>query len=330
MKNKVTMRDIAKALGISPMTVSKALRNSPDISEQMRKKVFKTAKELGYTYQERKAYNVVCFMPEVFINKFDGFYGNLFSKLNKEAKLNNVSVSLIVLDENDEKQNKFNVELEHYHGVIFLGQISKSFIRAVLEHKKPIITVDFQYSSIKSDSVVSNNFMGSYYATAYLIDQGHKNITFVGNYRATASIRDRYLGFLRALLENNLVINEDSVIKDRNDEGVLIDLVLPNKLPTAFVCNNDYVARQVIQMLKLKNKKVPEDISVIGFDNTVFSELSQPQITTVRVPRTTMAEIAVSLLLRRLSRPQASYKNLHVECYIVKRESVKEVNPVSK
>ncbi|NLN50755.1 MAG: LacI family transcriptional regulator [Acholeplasmataceae bacterium] len=325
MKKRVTMRDIAKALNISPMTVSKALRDSPDISERMRKNILAKAKELGYVYHDRPAYNIVVFMPEIFINKHDGFYGNLFAKLNREAKLNNISLSLIVLEERDEKQHDFNVDLTNYHGVIFLGEIKKSFIDAVLKITKKIITVDFQYSNLKSDSVVSNNFMGSYYATSYLIKKGHKKINFVGNYRSTASIRDRFLGFQRALLEHNLEFNNSLIINDRTDAGVLIDLELPKELPTAFVCNNDYVAGLIINELKKRKIKVPEQVSVVGFDNTIYSDLCDPKITTVRVPRSTMAEIAIRLLLRRLTRANSTLKNLHVECYLVEKESVNSV-----
>ncbi|MDE6064170.1 MAG: substrate-binding domain-containing protein, partial [Lachnospiraceae bacterium] len=140
------------------------------------------------------------------------------------------------------------------------------------------------------------------------------------------SVNDRYMGYCKALLEENLEINPRNRIDDRNDKGILQEFALPDKLPTAFVCNNDHAAYLLIRQLKQMGLKVPEDISVVGFDDVLYAEISEPPITSVHVKRNFMAEQAVSLMQRRLETPDAGARVATIDCSIVYRESVAGVS----
>ena len=130
------------------------------------------------------------------------------------------------------------------------------------------------------------------------------------------------MGYCKALMEENLAIDPHSRIDDRDDKGILQEFALPDKLPTAFVCNNDHAAYLLIRQLKQRGISVPGDVSVVGFDDVLYAEISDPPITSVHVKRKFMAEQAIGLLKRRMESPDAGARVVTIDCSIVYRESV--------
>ena len=165
-----------------------------------------------------------------------------------------------------------------------------------------------------------------YLLTDYLIEKGHRDIAFVGNNRATSSIQDRYLGYLKALLENDIPYNHDWLIVDRELNGKYIDIKLPSHMPTAFVCNCDEVAYRVIKEIKRNGLMVPRDISVVGFDNYLISDICEPAITTVEVDMKTMAESAVETLVRKINDMEYKPGRQLISGKIVIKNSVRQIN----
>jgi LacI family transcriptional regulator len=186
----------------------------------------------------------------------------------------------------------------------------------------PYIFLDFVDDTFNVDTIISDNVYGAYEITKYLITQGHSKIGFIGNQLATTSITDRYIGYYKAMLEQKLVIYEEWVINDRDEEGNFIDLKLPGDLPTAFVCNCDKIAYELILLLKKNNIRVPDDVSVVGYDNYIFATLSDPQITTVEVNVEVMSEMAVASIIRRFSNPSIESSRKIISGRIVIRDSV--------
>ena len=146
----------------------------------------------------------------------------------------------------------------------------------------------------------------------------------MGRVPSTNSILDRYLGLKKALIEQGLPYKDTLVLEDRNELGEMIEVLLPKELPSAFLCNNDHSAYLLIKKLIKQGYKVPEDISIIGFDDVIYSKISSPQITTMKVSRKYMAEQAVNLMLRRIHNKKAKLINMTLECLMVERDSVKE------
>lgn len=320
---KISMQDIADIVGVSKMTVSKCFQDNVDISEEMKKKVFDVAKEIGYVYTKKTKTHIMVLVPPTFLDSDEEFYSGLFKRLNEGSTIRNMVLTLIVVKTPDEQEIMNHHNFEGIDGIIILGQLSRDFVEQIATLNIPTICVDFIYRNINLDTITSNNFNASYNLTSYLIDHGHKEIGFVGKLNSTISINDRYLGYYKALMENNLKINEEYIIDDRNDFGEVKDIILPKKLPTAFVCNNDHVAYLLIEKLKSMNISVPNDISVVGFDDVIYSILSNPKITTARVKRKYMAELALDLIERRIRSKNAEIRNITVECKLVERESVK-------
>lgn len=322
---KVTMQDIADQVGVSRMTVSKCFQNSDDISAEMKAKIMDVAGKLGYIYSKQVRYRVLVLVSEVFLEKTEDFYNSLYKSLNELSGLNNIRLSLVVVKRSEATRYILDEEFESSDAVIVLGQLPLRTIQNIQEYKLPMICVDFYYRNSGLDTISCNNFQASYNLTSYLIEKGHKEIAFVGNLNATNSINDRYLGYYKALLEAGLELKEEYRLDDRNEKGEIMDLVLPKKLPTAFVCNNDHIAYLLIRQLKKINIQVPNEISVVGFDDVIYSGISDPPITTMRVTRKYMAEQAIKLLLRRIQNPSAETRNITVDCKLIERESVAEL-----
>lgn len=319
---KVTMQDIANEVGVSRMTVSKCFQQSDDISEEMKAKIMRVAAKLGYVYSKQVRHNIIVLASEVFLDKTEDFYSSLYKRMNELSGLNNMALSLVVVKKTEEYSGVLDCDLRNFDGIIILGQLSYECIKQIKNVNIPTVCVDFYYRNSGLDTIICNNYQASYNLTASLIDLGHKKIAFVGNLNHTSSINDRYLGFYKAILEANLDIPEDYRLDDRDAQGELSELQLPKSMPTAFVCNNDHIAYLLIKQLKTLGIKVPEQISVVGFDDVIYSSISEPAITTMRITRKEMAEQALALLLQRIQNQAASIKTVTVECKMIERNSV--------
>lgn len=333
MAKTVKMSDIAERLNISTVTVSKALSDQKGVSEEMRGKIKKLAMEMGYQKpvskpEERiRSYNVGVIVPEDYIEKYQTFYWEMYQEINMAAVKNNSFVMLEVLNAADEKagippkllkENKVD-------GLIVLGGLKSTYLKMIKEHyATPTVYLDFYDRSIKEDCVVSNSFYGTYMLTNYLFDKGHTNIGFVGTVLATKSITDRYLGYMKSLLEHGLTLREDWVLDDRDsDRHNFEKFELPEEMPTAFVCNCDIIASWVIRELEQAGYRVPEDVSIVGFDDFLYPGLCDVPMTTYAVNMTAMAETGVRLLIKKMTGGETS-RGMHlIEGRFIERMSVR-------
>jgi LacI family transcriptional regulator len=164
-----------------------------------------------------------------------------------------------------------------------------------------------------------------YLLTDYLIEMGHKDIVFVGNIYATSSIQDRFLGYAKALLENNIEYNPNMYISDREIGKKDLIFDLPEKMPSAFACNCDTVANLVIKKVQDRGYSVPEDVSVVGFDNYLNTELSDVGITTFEVDMKTMADTAVEVMLKKIRKVDYKPARRIISGKIIIRDTVKDL-----
>lgn len=321
---KVSMQDIATQLGISKMTVSKCFKDSEDISEDTKQTILGKAREMGYEYRRRIKYRIAVLFSEVYFEPNEKFYNGLYKRLQELEWVNSMKFSLIYVSREDERNNMMSKSVEENDAMMLLGQFSKKYVLYLLSKGKPVVCLDFQYRGVEADSVISDSYQSSYNLTSHMIEMGHRKIAFVGNLNYTNSVNDRYLGYYKALLEEGIDMIPHYRIDDRDDRGILECFLLPEDMPTAFVCNNDHVAYLLIRQLKKSGFRVPEDVSVAGFDDVLYSEISDPPITSVHVQRRFMAEQAVLLMKRRFLHPDARPRTITIDCSIRYRESVAE------
>ena len=324
----VTMRDIGKRLGVSAVTVSKALAGKTGVSEEMRQRIVHTAQEMGYvnpnTLQARQArkLDVGILVPDHFFSG-DSFYFTFYRHLVQDLSEAGHFGLMELLTKGSEARLELPnlLRSNRIDALILLGQPSKAYTRMIVKQPLPVVFLDFFDESAEADAVVGDNTYGTYRLTNHLIKNGHRDIGFVGNFKATTSIMDRYLGFLRAMISNSLSIREECLISDRSDQGEDLPLRLPEKLPTAFVCNCDMVAHRLIAQLQQQGVRVPQDVSVVGFDDFTPGLGGPSALTTFRVDFHTMSRLAVKLIADRCAGMQRPFGRMVVSGQPVYRQS---------
>jgi len=338
VRNKVKLADIAEKLNVSAVTVSKALTDKPGVSDSLREKIKTMADNMGYIIQkDRKPRsdsssftgNIGIIVPVIFFNSTTSFYLKLFNAVSKHLLDKGMYSIIEQLDSETEKNLELPQILQNgkVDGVIFIGQLSEEYIQFISRsYSNKMILLDFYTGGHNTDCVNTDNFHGEYQLTQYLIDMGHKDIRFVGTLNATSSINDRYMGFAKAMMERGLPFTFGDVTEDRYLDSTSKEIVLPESLPTAFVCNCDETAAKLIKKLEGSGKKIPEDISVVGFDDFLMSGDDSLQLTTIAVDFEAMAESAAEMILDKIKNPPATPKNVVIGGKIIIRNSVRNLN----
>ncbi len=325
---KVRMQDIADQLGVSAVTVHNALTGKRGVSDAMREKVVSTAREMGY-FQERRNIgslrNIGVIISERYLATYTTFYWKMYQELMLAASDLNCMVSAEILKRETERNQLLPrfVEENAVEGLIIMGELSREYI-AVLRNRvrQPVIMMDFYYKDVADDAVITDGFYGTYLLTEYLYNKGFRKMAFVGSIHATSSIMDRYCGFCRSVLEHKLLFLEEWQMEDRKEDGEIV-LKLPEHMPEAFVCNCDLVASHLIDVLKENGYRVPEDVSVVGFDNYLYPGLPNRDITTYEVDMHWMADAALRKVMRRIESPNGRERLSLVSGFIVEKGSVR-------
>ncbi len=340
LKNGVKMLDIANKLGVSVVTVSNALAGRDGVSDEMRKRICETAEKMGYkpsntkvgrkrSYIRNFGKNVGILTSERFVGARGTFYWELTASISdKLSQLNISTVYECVKQENELNGVLPNMAYENkVDAVIVIGQIRRSYIDCLSKITVPLLFVDFYDSRYSIDSVNSDSYNGGYIITDHLVEMGHRKIGFFGTMNATSSINDRFLGYIKCLMENGLEYRREWTIGDRDENGLLFTKIdFPDDMPTAFVCNCDETAFRVISALKSKGVRVPEDISVVGYDNYTVSSICIPAITTVEVDIDKMAEVSVEMISKKLIDPSYYEGRRVISGRLIVKNSVLDIN----
>lgn len=340
MVKAVKLADIAERVGVSVVTVSKALSGQKGVSEEMRAKIKALAAEMGYTSvhaaqtPRARIYTIGVITFETYFAKFASFYWKMYQELATRTVKENCFSMLEVISNADEENcilPKLISENQKIDGMIVIGKPKKDYLKLLYQNRRlPMVFMDFYDDCDEVDSVVSAGFNGMYRMTDYLIKNGHTRIAFVGTLMYTESITDRYFGYCKALLENGIEQRQDWVLKDREySDGVIgldYKLKLPKDMPTAFVCNNDVTAYALIKQLEEKNYRVPEDISVVGYDDYLYAECGESGITTYSVDMGEMSRIALTCIIKNIEKESEDARVHIVNGRIIERESVRKLN----
>ncbi len=334
MAKSVRMADIAKELGVSTVTVSKALSDQKGVSEEMREKIKELAAQMGYKAVGsgkdggHPSYNIGVLVLETYIEKYSSFYWEFYQKINASAGKENCFVLLEFLGTESEEQLALPklIQENKIDGLMILGQLSTEYLEMLREHTNvPKVYMDFYDRRVQADSVISNSFYGAYHVTDYLFEMGHEEIGYVGTVLVTESITDRYLGYYKAIMEHGKEPRKEWMIQDRESHIEIYEqLELPKDLPSAFVCNSDLAASKLIKALKEKGYRVPEDISVVGYDDYLYPGLCDIGITTYSVDMEKMSQVGMEMLLERMGGSENPYMMQVIEGKFIKRDSVQE------
>lgn len=338
MSKKISMEEIAKIFNVSKVTISKALNDKEGVSEELRKAIKEKAEELGYfansaakSLKLNKNFNIGVVIPKRFIGGSSSFYFETYTKLVMRLTELGYSVMLEILSLDQENNKVFPDMYKNgkIDGLIIMGQTTDSYLSLFADSYIPVLLFDFYSYDHHLDSIVVDNFTSGYKVTEYLINKGHKDIGFVGNIYATSSIQDRFLGFYRALLGHHLILDDNNIISDRDKDGQFTPFVLPKQMPSAFVCNNDQIAYEFVNELKKLNYSIPKDISIITFDNTIYSQKSNPTLTTMCVNVDDMIEMTSKIIVKKMNNKDKRYNKVLIQTELIERNSIYDLKKVS-
>ncbi|MBK1813987.1 LacI family DNA-binding transcriptional regulator [Clostridium sp. YIM B02505] len=338
---KVTMKDIANRLGISINAVSIALNDKVGVSEEMRLEILRTADEMGYINQKRQYLSVlsktnICILMQSYYADTGHFYSIVLRSIVEQAKAFGYFSILNYFEDTEFAMPKCILERK-VAGILVVGKISDYNLMLLKKTGVPVVLVDFTSLCDPSDCVLTHNKQGGYMVANHVIQKGYKKIGFFGDLDYSFSFEDRFLGYKQALLKSNITdyqnidsyIDKYSFIKGiekfilANQISDIINILQSKELPEVLICANDSNAFAVISALKDMGIKVPEDIGVVGFDDTPLCEKSIPQITTVQVQKELMGQVAVSNLIDRIHRKDNIPMTQLLSVKVVERDSLK-------
>jgi LacI family transcriptional regulator len=337
MKQNVNMRAIGRALGVSAVTVSKALAGRSGVSEPVRERIVRKAQEMGYRYDlvaktpRESRGDVGILIADHFMGQGNSFYASLCKKLVQQLGERNCYGVLSILSEEEELTGGYPDILGggRVNGLVILGQVHRDYIRMLesVGTNVPYICMDFYDERANADAVVSDGLYGGYRLASHLIHMGHTRIGFVGSIKATSSIMDRYLGYYRSMLQHDLPIAPGWIVPDRDEHGVYREFPLPDPLPTAFVCNCDQLATRFIHRLEGLGLSVPGDVSVVGFDDFVDTPPGKPALTTFAVDQDVLAREAAEMIIQKMQGRGERMGRVVTGGHMVYRDSVRDLRP---
>lgn len=330
MDKKVRMADIARQLGISVVSVSKALSGKEGVSDDTRAKVLELAQQMDYvplrsrekTEPRVHSGNIGILMADLFFED-NTFYSNMYRQLVKCCNENGYSVMLELVSAEAEADRivPAMVQGQKIDGLIFMGEFEQEYIRVVIQCQLPYILLDSYHEDLDADSITSDNVAGGYRLTKHLLQSGRTKIGFIGSILSTSSIMDRFLGYSKALLQAGIPVRTDWILEDRIGKTTPVAPTLPEEMPEAFLCSCDDTAYTVVELLKRNGYRVPGDVAVAGYDDHHIAQFCSPQLTTYRVNAQDMARHAVAQLIRRIKRKQVTHGNMVVSGEVIIRES---------
>lgn len=311
--NQVTIKDIARELGISPSTVSRALKDHPDISPETKKAVNELAEKLNYqpnivalSLRQSKTNTIGVIIPEI----VHFFFSTVISGIEDVAY--SAGYNVIITQSNESLQREktdikalFNSRVDGM--LISLSRETNSFehIDNILAKGVPMVFFDRVYDNGQSSKIVVDDLSGAKDATQHLIDQGCRRIAHLEGPPNLNITKQRLEGYLEALKENNIPVSKEYIAScplGTIEEGKIATeqlLALKNP-PEAIFATNDPAAMGAMQAIKEANLKIPKDIAVVGFSNWFFSALLDPPLTSVDQPGFEMGQEAAKLLIRHI------------------------------
>jgi LacI family transcriptional regulator len=339
------MNDIAKAIGVSVNAVSLALNDRKGVSESTRIKIMETAQKLGYLDRKIRyirtfsQHRLCVLIQDIYDKKHNNmeFYDQILYYIIREAKDRGYDAAVHYFNEHDMIVPDCIIK-RHIAGIIILGKMSTHNLEKLLTVNIQMVIVDHNPRISHINCVVSDNISGGYMAARYLIKNGFTKIGYVGDFSYSKSIKERYYGFLEALIQEGIVrfeeageyIRKYSLIAEIKHYLICGDVdaikrILPRKiyLPQAYFCDNDAAAVIMIEALKRKNVKIPEEISIIGFDDGVLAENCKPRLTTINVNRELMGQKAVRRLIQLIDNENSESEHTVLAVELIERDSVK-------
>lgn len=346
------MQQIAEQVGISKFAVSQALSGKPGVTEETRTRIVQAANELGY-FRKAKLIKkmttsgseissraaktakstVITLMPHVrFQSRESLFWGRIIDGVS--AALAQREIGVMMITENYSERSLKSINPDGVLGLIGIGCIATNLLLEIRHAGIPFVLIDHEDTLVPSDTVFMNNYDCIRQLTTLVGQSGHREIRFVGSPQYSRSFHDRWLGFRIAMEELKLPVTNpinDVLLQVEEDAYVIVEqeidlLILQDRLPSVFICANDFLAYLMKKTLSVRGVKVPDAVSVTGFDRTEeYTEAELPLLSTIRVPNEVMGKRAVEMLFARLEEPLKPFEKMLLNGEFIIRQSFRKI-----
>lgn len=322
-----TLKAIAKRVGVSVATVSRALSGRGRVDEATRERILRVAEELGYAPDMaarslvlRRTENIGFLIHALQSLSPHTFYGEILTAVERELRRHRYHLHFATVE--DETLPPL-IKENRVDGLILVGcDLPPSLIHSLKERRIPLVLLDNHLPGI--DSVFTDNIGGAFQATTHLIRLGHRRIAFIAETLDNLSFRERFEGYRQALEAHSLPFDPELVAEgERGFEGGFLAMssLLKRTRPTAVVAANDPTAASAMRAIRAHGLRIPEDIAVVGFDDDPLAVHTDPPLTTMRVFRSKMAVLAVARLLDLIKNPEQPTLHIRVETQLIIRQS---------
>ena len=326
----VTSRDIARLAGVSQSTVSRVLQNRPEVSDEARARVQKVLDETGYTPNPaaRAMRGTKTNAIGVVVGRLTNpFYPELLESIG--LALHKAGKRMLLwsfVHGRFEEEAVYGIRDQIVDGLIFTtASYGSTALQDALERRAPIVLLNRSLDGVACDQLTSDHAQGAKAAVEHLVGLGHRRIGVLGGIPEVSTNRERRAGFLAELAERGVTVPERHLLtSDATHNAAYAEAVAmlsaPDR-PTAILCANDLLAFGAIDAARDLGIRVPEDLSVVGYDDIAMSAWPAYSLTTVRQPLRVMADVAVSMLLRRLEEPDHPFESRRYSSELIVRGS---------
>lgn len=334
--NQITIKDIARELGISPSTVSRALKDHPDISIDTKNAVKELAKKLNYqpnavalSLKHSKSFTIGVIIPET----VHFFFSQVISGIEDVAYDSGYNMMICQSNELYERE-KSNANMLYSNRVDgLLVSISKetrdfNHLKFFPQHNIPVVFFDRSTNDFPCDQIVIDDYDAAYKMTNYLIERGYRNLIHLAAPQHLDIGYNRRKGFENALVHNGMSFDENQIIfadKFESASAAIEKLIVEDKLPDGIFAVNDLTALGALKALRKHNIKVPENVGLAGFGNGQNALLSDPALTTIEQNGCNMGRKAAEVLIHRIMNGMENFSPVKhvIETKLVVRESTK-------
>ena len=331
---KVSAKKISEITGFSPATVSNALNYKKGVNAETAATILRVAQDMGYFDENRiRKVKFVMYKRTGVVVDDTPFFPLMITGIEQECRVCGMEMTMYNLDRrgaNFKEEFKWLAN-DKASGIIFLGtellDEDQELIRSL---PAPFVMIDYWKEDMSFDAVMANNADAARMATEYLIGNGHKEIGYLqGDFRIKP-FRSRASGYQTALRKAQLTLKKEHVVTlSSNMDGAYADMktYLSRKpsLPTAFFADNDVIALGAMKAMTECGIRIPDDVSIVGFDDLSFSAISSPPLTTLRVPKQEIGRVAVRRLRDMIQDKNDIHLKTQVCTQFIERESVKSL-----
>ncbi len=326
----VTIKDVARESGVAISTVSNVLNNVDIVSEETRNKVLEAVEKLKYVpnmnakfLKSNKKNTIGLFLPSI----QGDFYKMLMQAVHLQCKLKGYLLNIYVSNENTSEEIYSMIISSGVEGAIILNErLSDEYIDRITRTKLPIVFIDREYAGDHMSSVIIDNASGATLATEYLIKQGHRRIGYIHGI-FNFDDESRFKAFVDVMKKYALPLDDTVILRGYFEEAVAYSemrvlLLKGIEMPDAFFCANDEMAWGCIRALSEAGVSVPDQVSVIGFDDNTLAAYYAPAITTIHSPVKELGSLCATELIRLIqSKGQAEGRTTRLTPELVLRDS---------